>query len=104
MRRLRDGCSIKDLLISARELSSVSNDDQSSEDVLMTTEEPDMTYRPLETSLHAGVDPGSNQSAGEIRVAPRPTLPPISSIWYLILLVWPCCMCNNIDDEQQANP
>lgn len=86
MRRLREGCSINDLLISARELSSASHN-QISDGALMTIRQRNMINRPEETASHNDLDSGSNQDGGEIlpasRPVSRPTLPPISSIWYV---------------------
>lgn len=81
MRRLREGCSINDLLLSARELANNSHN-SSSEHALMATQQLEMTYRPHETFPPLGVDSRSTQITEEIRPASRPKLPPISSIWY----------------------
>lgn len=84
IRRLRDGSSTNDLLISARELSSAPHN-QISDGALTTIRQRNMTNRPQGTASHVDLDSGSNQVGGEIRPAScpvsRPTLPPISSIW-----------------------
>jgi hypothetical protein len=86
IRRLRDGSSTNDLLISARELSSAPHN-QISDGALTTIRQRNMTNRPQGTASHVDLDSGSNQVDGEIRPAScpvsRPTLPPISSIWYV---------------------
>jgi len=75
MRRLRDGCSIDDLLISARELSIMSHD-PGSERTLMAMRQPHMTDPTHEPAPREGDDSESNTNAGQTR------LPPISSFWY----------------------
>ena len=77
-RRLRDGCSINELLISARELSETAHSPASDRN---TT-----TIRHFNMAEHgvprSGRDSGSNQVGREFHPSSRPILPPISSIWY----------------------
>lgn len=85
MRRLREGCSINDLLVSARELANTSPT-TSSERALLTIRQPNIVHLSRETAPRADFDSGSDQNAGDILAATRPSLPPISSIWYQIPL------------------
>jgi hypothetical protein len=76
--RLRGGCSINDLLVSARELSETSSA-ASSDRIAMAIRQPSLTnQRHSRTGLEIGV----HQAGGEIHPFSRVTLPPIASIWY----------------------
>lgn len=85
MRWLREGCSINDLLVSARELANTSLTTRS-EHAPMTIRQPNIAHLSRETAPRADLDSRSNQNAWDNRAATRPSLPPISSIWYSIPL------------------
>ena len=78
LRRLRDGCSINDLLISARQLSETAD--------ALTSSHTNVAIRRPNTidqqNLHGGLESGSNKIGGEIHPSVHPMLPPISSFWY----------------------
>lgn len=78
IRRLRDGCSTNELLISARELSETAHGPASDRN---TTAIRHFNMAD-QGSPRTGRDFGSNQVGGEIHPSSRPILPPISSIWY----------------------
>lgn len=76
--RLRDGCSVNDLLISARELSETP-DALTSGHTNVAIQQPNTVD---EQDPRVGLDSGSHQLGGEIHPSSRPILPPISSFWY----------------------
>lgn len=78
LRGLRDGCSIEDLLISARELSEKA-DALTSGHTNVAIRRPNTIHQ---QNLHGVLDSGSTQIGGEIHPSSRPILPPISSLWY----------------------
>lgn len=80
VKRLRDGHSVNDLLISARELSGTV-DALASDHNMMDIQQPNVTDQ-RHARARAGFVSASNQIGGEIHPSSRPILPPISSFWY----------------------
>lgn len=88
VRRLRDGHSVNDLLISARELSGTVNA-LASDHNMMDIHQPNMADQ---RDARAGFVSASNQIGGEIHPSSRPILPPISSFWYATLFTNAGCV------------
>lgn len=78
--RLREGCSTDDLLIFARELSTQSSGGRRM--LMSIRQQANSTDQTRQESLPVGPDSEQDQSTGEIHPTPRPTLPPLASIWY----------------------
>lgn len=98
--RLRGGCSTDDLLLFARELSSNSSGGRR---MLIAIRQQATAADETHQDSHVGPDSEQDQSAGEIHPrdpTPRPTLPPLASIWYTISLpVYPTSICIELNAD-----
>lgn len=95
--RLREGCNTDDLLLFARELSSNSSGGRR---ILMAIRQQAIAADETHQDSHVGPDSEQDQSAGEIHPIPRPTLPPLASIWYTTSLpVYPTSICIDLNAD-----